>query len=105
MSDTPRTDSLIAEYPASSDPTCNTAKEIELEELARQLERELSAQSGRWVSVGERLPEDGLKVAALEQALGESVGSIFSDYALAKILDRADVIRRSLLEAKNRSAG
>lgn len=42
MSDTPRLDALLAEYPTSSDPTCNTAKEIELEFLARQLERELT---------------------------------------------------------------
>ncbi len=40
---TPGLDAILAEYPTSPDPTCNTAKEVLLEELARSLELRLTA--------------------------------------------------------------
>lgn len=56
MSDTPRVDAALA------DDAKTGMISITIVELARQLERELSAQAGRWVSVGERLPEVGEQV-------------------------------------------
>ena len=49
MSDTPRTDAFIAECEAGKLSIWDALDEIR--EHARQLERELSAQSGRWVPV------------------------------------------------------